>query len=335
MNQSTDLMPHANSYAWSKEEVRNILYNHHDRISYKTWNKNHRGGGFHQRIYKKIYIDNEYTYYVKCILCGDGMNNIFKYDWRTGTHSMKKHFESDHSHLTDDQIPQIDESLDCSKNLATDPRAPAEKDKRNMDSYLARKEAAKNAIYGKDGDVVIKAKPKRIRLRKRQLTDERISLYMYDSDDGESDGCDGAEDGSLLAMVTGAKVEKSDHDQAVNLLTNLLDDNGGKKRLEDYTDEDFDRERKELRIKKARMEVKELEIRIKRQEEQKRMYQSVHEGFKNLVHSAKCIIDGVTNGQASSDSTSTFIDISHQVSGQGINQLLQEAYRETIKGFHR
>ena len=339
MELSSDLMPHADSYAWSKEEVSNCLFNSQERISYKTWNKGNRGSGFHQRIFKKVYIDEKYTYYVKCIICGDTLNNIFKYDWRTGTHPMKKHFENEHSHLGDHEIPPLDETLENSKNLATDSKDPQERDRINRATFEARKEAARKAPSSDQGPVV--KKKTRIRLRTKQPTDKRISFYMYGSDDSEEmaeeyfPNDDAAIDNGNSDQVNDDKCDQ--RDQAVKLLTNLLDAQcpDGKKRLEDYTEEDFEREKKELTIKKARLEVKELEIRVKRQEEQKLMYQSVHNGFKNLVKTAKAVIGPAVHDGIPVESGTSHQLMSGSVNDEKMNNLLEEAYRETVRGFRR
>ena len=94
-----------------------------------------------------------------------------------------------------------------------------------------------------------------------------------------------------------AELGEEDHDRAIKLLTGLLVKQEtksalerGKKRLEDFTDADFDREMKELSVKKARAELREVEVRIKEQEERMDLYKVVQTQLNVLVDAAKALL---------------------------------------------
>lgn len=88
--------------------------------------------------------------------------------------------------------------------------------------------------------------------------------------------------------------EVDEQDRAVKILTGLLtrtkgDDTGlAKKPLKQFTEADFDRELKELAVKKARLELKELE-------ERNRLYMKVSRGFDKIMKAVDVYIEKETS----------------------------------------
>ena len=88
--------------------------------------------------------------------------------------------------------------------------------------------------------------------------------------------------------------EADEQDRAVKILTGLLTRSKGdesslaKKPLRQFTDADFDRELKELSVKKARLELKELE-------ERNRLYLKVSRGFDKLMKAADIYVEKETS----------------------------------------
>ena len=106
------------------------------------------------------------------------------------------------------------------------------------------------------------------------------------------------EEGGGDCLSDDADLGEEDHDRAIKLLTGLLvkqDANlapeRGKKRLEDFTDADFDREMKELSVKKARAELREVEVRIREREERMNLYKIVKTQLNVLVDTAKVLVE--------------------------------------------
>lgn len=88
--------------------------------------------------------------------------------------------------------------------------------------------------------------------------------------------------------------EADEQDRAVKILTGLLTRTKGdestlsKKPLRQFTDADFDRELKELSVKRARMELKEIEERT-------RLYLKVSRGFDKIMKAADVYIEKETS----------------------------------------
>ena len=281
-------MADTGSPAWTREGVKYVLDTEHHRATYKTWNKTSNSNGFHQRIFKKVYIDNEYTNYVKCILCGDTMNNVFKYEARTGTAAMIKHFGNTHRHLRDDEIPPVDTTLEMAVDMA-------------------------GKMLNKDGKIVPKPKEKKKRVRRRK---PRLSAYVYtameekDSDEELSSGHGddmaaiemdpNSNQDSVAMMIEPSEGTPSEpksqqpseeSTKAIKLLTGLFKDRQ-RPPLENYNDHDFQQEIKELEIKKARLQVRELEAKFERQEEEIKLYQEVAKEFNTIVQAVNMVIGG-------------------------------------------
>lgn len=91
-------------------------------------------------------------------------------------------------------------------------------------------------------------------------------------------------------------IGEGEGDRAIRLLTGLLvkqenlGPERGKKRLEDFTEADFEREMKELSVKRARAELREVEVRVKEREERIHLYRVLQTQLTLLVHAAKTLV---------------------------------------------
>ena len=121
-----------------------------------------------------------------------------------------------------------------------------------------------------------------------------------------------------------------DNDKAIKLLTGLLvkHNEGKMKRIEEYSDVDIEREMKEIGLKKARAELREVEIRIKEREERIHLYQEVKSKINLLANAAKVVIEAGAS-----------LTINHEPRAElyerGIqegNSVLQEAFTELVHG---
>ena len=50
------------------------------RFKLCAWVRGFRGPGHHHKVYRRVYVDDLYTSWVKCLIC----NDYVKYDMRTG-----------------------------------------------------------------------------------------------------------------------------------------------------------------------------------------------------------------------------------------------------------
>lgn len=107
--------------------------------------------------------------------------------------------------------------------------------------------------------------------KKRKNTHEPINITSDSADDGDSD-----EDIQLSLMTKLVKLKEAKN------ITSLA-----KKPLSKFTDEDFDRETKELTVKKLRLD-------IKLKEEQNRLFEKLGKGVSKMMK----LIDFVLENQA-------------------------------------
>lgn len=131
---------------------------------------------------------------------------------------------------------------------------------------------------------------------KRQRYMDECSGSEYDSDSGD------------------------DKARAVNILTKLLSNSSGesksKKPLSEFTDDDFERESKELKIKIDRLKCKELE-------EKARFYTKFSTGFSIIVEACHSYVDEKKRAGGVGMSAPNSIDPT---------SILQAAYEESISG---
>lgn len=111
-----------------------------------------------------------------------------------------------------------------------------------------------------------------------------------------------------------------EQDRAVKILTGLLTRTKGdestlaKKPLRQFTEADFERELKELSVKKARLELKELE-------ERNRLYLKISRGFDKIMKA----VDIYCEKETSMARTMT-------VYGADGSSILQAAYEDSVVG---
>lgn len=131
--------------------------------------------------------------------------------------------------------------------------------------------------------------------------------HKYDSDDSD------------IELQNDDDIEDQ-KERAVDILTKLLSktngDGGKKKPLAEFTDEDFERESKELKIKIDRLKCKELE-------EKARFYSKFSSGFSVIVQACHSYLDGKKrnpSGIPQSLDPSSILQAAYEESIQGENQ---------------
>lgn len=114
-------------------------------------------------------------------------------------------------------------------------------------------------------------------------------------------------------------------------------DEGMKKPLDKFTDADYDREIKELTVKKLRAELKEIEERTvnmrvirKESEERTQLYRKINHDFDKLIKFVDLVVR--SEGQERRDLIGTFVGRLANGDGVAFPSLLEEAFAETISG---
>ena len=152
------------------------------------------------------------------------------------------------------------------------------------------------------------------------------------------------------ATLGGANL--NDTDQAVEILTKLLASeerkvskvSDNRRPLEDYSDADLDREVKELKIKRLRSEIQDLEERknerkakqrervlnMREKEERIKYYQSMNQGLHRLMKAADIII---SNQAPKCFQSSPAPSMGRETANASKERnLLEEAFHETVSG---
>lgn len=68
----------ANNRCWTPSRLREMEGD--SRFKLCAWIRGFRGPGHHHKVYRRVYVDDLYTSWVKCLICSD----YVKYDMRTG-----------------------------------------------------------------------------------------------------------------------------------------------------------------------------------------------------------------------------------------------------------
>lgn len=63
---------------WTPNRLREMEGD--SRFKLCAWVRGFRGPGHHHKVYRRVYVDDLYTSWVKCLIC----NDYVKYDMRTG-----------------------------------------------------------------------------------------------------------------------------------------------------------------------------------------------------------------------------------------------------------
>lgn len=144
----------------------------------------------------------------------------------------------------------------------------------------------------------------------------------------------------------------NDTDQAVEILTKLLASeerkvskvSDNRRPLEDYCDADLDREVKELKIKRLRSEIQDLEERknerkakqrervlsMREKEERIKYYQKMNEGLHRLMKAADIIISNQAPKCFMPPHSSPAPSMGRETAKE--RNLLEEAFHETVSG---
>ena len=247
-----------------------------DRVKFASFSKK-------RPHFRKITIDGKQSMFVKCLKCTDF---ICKYDSKKGSGTLLGHEKRIHAdddlEMTDDWEEDLfhprsvkDESPAFSKVkdafnypymvwdhcTMTGKKTSSGLDVRAC-SYCSKELGASPAyatIHMKECSMV----PEEV--KRAFMVDRRKRKWMDDeSDDDEfEDGDDGDEQEKVVKILTGLLTKRSGGGEM------------SKKPLRNYTESDFDRELKELAVKKARLEVKALEDGQREMDERCKMYKDI------------------------------------------------------------
>lgn len=314
-----------NPYPKERDEITKIMQREPERITYEL-------NVYNRPYYRRIFIDGENMHYVHCTQCTGGV--IFKYYQKKGSGQILCHEKGlRHIHgkgLNAVEAPNVEAAPPKKKKPGRKPQGSRYPPIWDHCKDTGRKTDLGAAIRSCNycGDDVGAAQNKAIGHMKNEclsIPDEikkkfqipRKRFYIDASTTEDSDQDDYIED-------DGDSDQEDDQNKVVKILTGLLkqgsnNDRSEKKPLSEYTDSDFDREMKELAIKKARLEVENLEDQMKERKERTKLYHEIRSGLKSFVESVSLL-------------ATTFSQSSSGVMVPHSSSILQEAYEDSVAG---
>lgn len=263
---------------WTKEAVVEMILKEPDRVKFASFSKK-------RPHFRKILVDNKSTLFVKCLKCSD---HICKYNSKMGSgilisHEKRVHGDEDLDveDWEEDLLPRQEKEDTASFSKVKDSfnypymvwdhcTLTGDKTASGLEvracMYCGKVVGASPAyatIHMKEcSNVPEEIKKGFVHRQKRKWMDEM-------SDDSDLGADDGDEQEKVVKILTGLLTKTRDSGKS----------DSGKKPLNRFTDSDFDRELKELAVKKARLEIKELEDRQREMDERIRMYKDIRKAL--------------------------------------------------------
>lgn len=297
-------------HGWSKESIVDVIVTEPDRVTFASFSKK-------RPHLKKILVDKKSTLFVKCLKCAD---HICKYDSKKGSGPLIQHEKKYHS---GDAVDEDDDEIYDEDLFPKQPRSDTKPKTKDPFDYpymvwdhctiTGRKTAGgldiRSCNYcSKD----LGASPAYATIHMKEcgmIPDEVREIFIHRT--GRKKRKYGYDTGSDEEMGGDDDDDDDQQEKVVKILTGLLTKKGvgemTKKPLRNFTESDFDRELKELAVKKARLEIRALEDGQREMEERCKMYQDIRKAVNVWM-----------------EKESKLIVVPH------VKEMLQEAYENSI-----
>lgn len=276
-------------YPFSKEDIMEMMRKEPDRVHYET-------KSLRRPHIRSVFLDGVNTNYVQCTHCAGG--HLFKHYTKYGSGQLLRHEES-RRHNRGGGLDAGDvgeEGKEVLKPKEKKPKAfvhPLVWDHctrtgkfTDLGAEIRSCNYCKEEVSASAGKATAHMKNECLMIPEEMRKNFQVERKRkYEGQFHSSDESDYFED------------DGDDKDKVVQILTGLLSksfepsQSGNRKPLKNYTEHDFDRELKELAVRKARLEVEDLQDRMRERSERTNLYQEIKVGFRSLVKAVNTIAE--------------------------------------------